>query len=91
MLTLRINLTFERSTIKQTMARGKSIFFSLFTLLGLVNAHQAFPGRILNRASEVEQSYDYVVVGGGLSGLVVANRLSENPGKCLNTNLTNSG
>ena len=54
-----------------------------------MNAHQAFPGRVLNRASEVEQSYDYVVVGGGLSGLVVANRLSENPGKDLNTHLTN--
>ncbi len=25
----------------------------------------------------LEEAYDYVVVGGGLSGLVVANRLSE--------------
>jgi hypothetical protein len=26
-----------------------------------------------------EKTYDYIVVGGGLSGLVVANRLTENP------------
>lgn len=63
------------------MASGKNIFFNLFTLLGLVNAHQAFPGRILDRASEILQIYDYVVVGGGLSGLVVANRLSEHSGR----------
>lgn len=27
----------------------------------------------------IRQQYDYVVVGGGTSGLVVANRLTENP------------
>jgi ribulose 1,5-bisphosphate synthetase/thiazole synthase len=29
--------------------------------------------------SAVEEEYDYIVVGGGTSGLVVANRLTENP------------
>jgi hypothetical protein len=32
-----------------------------------------------NSDSELNASYDYVVIGGGTSGLVVANRLTEDP------------
>ncbi|KAJ0415356.1 hypothetical protein BJY00DRAFT_317894 [Aspergillus carlsbadensis] len=39
----------------------------------------AFPGTIIDRDSDLSPVYDYVVVGGGVSGLVVAHRLSEDP------------
>ncbi|KAL4887224.1 hypothetical protein BJY04DRAFT_225367 [Aspergillus karnatakaensis] len=39
-----------------------------------------FPGQVVNKAADLLPIYDYVVVGGGLSGLVVANRLTEDPG-----------
>lgn len=29
--------------------------------------------------TDLHDSYDYVIIGGGLSGLVVANRLTEDP------------
>jgi hypothetical protein len=44
-------------------------------------AHPLFSGRLVTRADELLKEYDYVVVGGGASGLTVANRLSEQPGK----------
>jgi hypothetical protein len=40
-------------------------------------AHPLFSGRLVSRADELLDRYDYVVVGGGASGLTVANRLSE--------------
>ncbi|KAI5804517.1 hypothetical protein EDC01DRAFT_760865 [Geopyxis carbonaria] len=48
-------------------------------ILGSALAVNAFPGTILSRDAAVRAEYDYVVVGGGTSGLVVANRLTEDP------------
>lgn len=44
-------------------------------------AHPLFNGVLVTRADALLKEYDYVVVGGGASGLTVANRLSEKPGK----------
>jgi hypothetical protein len=37
--------------------------------------------QVLTSEAQLRSSYDYVIIGGGVSGLTVANRLSENPSK----------
>lgn len=43
------------------------------------HASQASRAVLLHGAEQLREEYDYVVVGGGTSGLVVANRLTEDP------------
>ncbi|PNS21079.1 Long-chain-alcohol oxidase FAO3 [Sphaceloma murrayae] len=57
----------------------------LVSIASLVNTVTALPGssRYISRQVTEDrvkgQTYDYIIAGGGLSGLVVANRLTENP------------
>jgi ribulose 1,5-bisphosphate synthetase/thiazole synthase len=44
-------------------------------LLGATTALSGHSGKVNKRAEK--NTYDYVIVGGGVSGLIVANRLSE--------------
>lgn len=50
---------------------------TLLAAAGLAIGQQ--PTRDQTSLESIAEKYDYVVVGGGTSGLVVANRLSEDP------------
>jgi len=53
-------------------------------LLGNVGAYPAsvHEAKHFRRSSDLDYSYDYIIVGGGTSGLTVADRLTES-GNCL--------
>ena len=53
-----------------------SIVLAITTVNGLPLAQNA---RVVGRDTEIKPAYDFVVVGGGASGLTVADRLTENP------------
>lgn len=51
--------------------------FQILAVASLATTALAYPSA---SSATLAKEYDYVVVGGGASGLTVANRLSENPG-----------
>jgi len=51
----------------------------LLLYVGTVVLAIPFLGELKERDEQLLGTYDYVIVGGGTSGLAVANRLSENP------------
>lgn len=53
-----------------------SVFCSVVAVNGLPFGRNA---RVVGRDTELKPSYDFVVVGGGASGLTVADRLTEDP------------
>ena len=52
---------------------------SLEVVVAATLATRAMSGGIIRDLKDLEEAYDYVIAGGGLSGLVVAARLSEDP------------
>lgn len=54
-----------------------NFFAALLAVLPLVADAFPFPGTVVKSADQLRDSYDYVIIGGGTSGLAVANRLSE--------------
>lgn len=89
------HITAERSSLSliyllfnctNTLSMAKSSFFVWAAVLlpSSAFARPLFTGRLVSRADGLLNEYDYVIVGGGASGLTVANRLSEQPGMSTN-------
>lgn len=56
---------------------SKTLLKSIAISVLLASKAVAFPGVIHTRQSEIEEEYDYVVIGGGTGGLSVSARLAE--------------
>lgn len=58
------------------ISRACKIFLLLLPKFGLAHPVQKV-AHIKTRADQLHDSYDYIIVGGGTSGLTVADRLTE--------------
>jgi hypothetical protein len=61
--------------------KASIVFLALVQAVSLTIAHPTFRGLVVGNRRHLLESYDYVVVGAGASGLTVANRLSEDAGE----------
>lgn len=79
------SVTFQLASVFSSSFKNSPaavMVFSRLCLCALITAVPlvtAFPGILIERQSDLLKKYDYVIVGGGTSGLTVGNRLSENP------------
>ncbi|KAK6844172.1 hypothetical protein PG995_014282 [Apiospora arundinis] len=76
-LSLPLGMSISRSTLLWALAAASSALVS--TAEGFVIPRSAHQARQMNNASQLLPAYDYIIVGGGTSGLTVADRLTENP------------
>ena len=69
-----------RSSLKVKMHRllsGALLASALVDSVALAYPRGVHRSEILRHARDVQESYDYVIVGGGTAGLTVADRLTE--------------
>ena len=69
-------MALSRSALLGTLAAAAALVSTAHSFAIPRSAHQA---RQISDASELLPAYDYVIVGGGTSGLTVADRLTEDP------------
>lgn len=56
-----------------------ALWLSSLFFLAVKGAHIPRYAQIVGRGAPLNSSYDFVIIGGGTSGLTVADRLTEDP------------